>query len=110
VAQVAAILPRCDSCPMIPHLVTQLTEHSQKLHTTTLPPLETHEYSFSFSFSLGTMPPRKAAGGDGGGSKKAQGQARKAEAADQKKAGKQKQVEEEEAKDWDKGAKSNSKA
>jgi hypothetical protein len=54
------------------------------------------------------MPPRKAAGGEG--SKKAQGQARKAEAADQKKAGKQKQVEEVEAQEWEKGAKSNSKA
>jgi hypothetical protein len=45
------------------------------------------------------MPPRKA-----------QGQARKAEAADQKKAGKQKQIEEVEAQEWEKGAKSNSKA
>lgn len=43
-------------------------------------------------------------------SKKAQGQARKAEAAASKQAAKNKQVEDEEAKEWDKGAKSNSKA
>ena len=56
---------------------------------------------------MATMPPRKNAGE---GSKKAQGQARKAEAAAQKQAGKQKEVEAAEAKEWEKGAKSNTKA
>ncbi|KAL5115885.1 hypothetical protein ACEQ8H_006201 [Pleosporales sp. CAS-2024a] len=51
-----------------------------------------------------------AAGGDGGGSKKAQGQARKAEAAASKQAAKSKQAEELESKEWEKGAKSNAKA
>lgn len=53
------------------------------------------------------MAPRKGAGEN---SKKAAGQARKAEAAAGKQAVKQKQVEEEEAKEWSKGAKSNAKA
>jgi hypothetical protein len=51
-----------------------------------------------------------AAGGDGGGSKKAQGQARKADAAASKQAAKNKEVEAAEADEWNKGAKSNSKA
>ncbi|KAF2706337.1 DUF1014-domain-containing protein, partial [Pleomassaria siparia CBS 279.74] len=46
----------------------------------------------------------------GEGSKKAQGQARKAEAVAQKSAGKARQAEEAEARDWDKGSKSNAKA
>jgi hypothetical protein len=51
-----------------------------------------------------------AGGGEGGGSKKAQGQARKADAAASKQAAKDKQVEVAESKEWDKGAKSNAKA
>jgi hypothetical protein len=51
-----------------------------------------------------------AAAGDGGGSKKAQGQARKADAAASKQAAKNKEVEAAEADEWNKGAKSNSKA
>jgi hypothetical protein len=51
-----------------------------------------------------------AAGGDTGGSKKAQGQARKADAAAGKAAEKNKQAEAAEAEKWDKGSKSNAKA
>jgi hypothetical protein len=56
------------------------------------------------------MAKKGAAGGDGGGSKKAQGQARKADAAASKQAAKDKQVEAAETEKWDKGAKSNAKA
>jgi hypothetical protein len=51
-----------------------------------------------------------AGGAEGGGSKKAQGQARKADAAASKQAVKDKQVEAAESKEWDKGSKSNAKA
>ena len=49
-------------------------------------------------------------GGAGDNSKKAQGQARKAEAAASKQAAKNQQVEREEAEQWKKGAKSTAKA
>ena len=51
-------------------------------------------------------------GGAGGGetSKKAQGQARKADAAASKQAAKNQQVEKAESEQWEKGAKSNAKA
>jgi hypothetical protein len=52
------------------------------------------------------MPPKKG----GEGSKKAQGQARKADAAASKQAEKDRQAEASEAKKWDQGGKSNSKA
>ena len=56
----------------------------------------------------------KGKGGGGGGenlgSKKAQGQARKADAANAKKAQAQAKEEAVEAKTWEKGAKSNAKA
>jgi hypothetical protein len=51
-----------------------------------------------------------AAAGGGEGSKKAQGQARKADAAASKQAAKNKEQEAAEAAEWNKGAKSNSKA
>jgi len=51
-----------------------------------------------------------AGGGDTGGSKKAQGQARKADAAASKQAAKDQQAAAAEAEKWDKGAKSNAKA
>jgi hypothetical protein len=51
-----------------------------------------------------------AAAGGGEGSKKAQGQARKADAAAAKNAAKERQAEAAEAEEWNKGAKSNSKA
>jgi hypothetical protein len=51
-----------------------------------------------------------AGGAEGGGSKKAQGQARKADAAASKQAVKDKQAEAAESKEWDKGSKSNAKA
>jgi hypothetical protein len=53
------------------------------------------------------MPAKKAAGEN---SKKAQGQARKAEAAAAKNAAKDRQAEEAEAQEWNKGSKSNAKA
>lgn len=53
------------------------------------------------------MPPKKS-GGEG--SKKAQGQARKADAAAAKQAQKDNQAAAEEAKKWEAGGKSNSKA
>jgi hypothetical protein len=53
------------------------------------------------------MAPKK---GGGEGSKKAQGQARKADAAAAKQAEKDRQAEAAEAKKWDQGGKSNSKA
>ncbi|KAI4620113.1 uncharacterized protein J4E88_003747 [Alternaria novae-zelandiae] len=56
------------------------------------------------------MAKKGAAGGDGGGSKKAQGQARKADAAASKQAAKNQQAEKAEAEEWNKGAKSNAKA
>jgi hypothetical protein len=43
------------------------------------------------------------------GSKKAQGQARKAEAAAAKQAGKQKEVDDAESREWEKGTKDTSK-
>lgn len=56
----------------------------------------------------------KGGGGGGGGgvetSKKAQGQARKADAAASKKAAKDQEAQAVEAATWDKGAKSNAKA
>ena len=52
----------------------------------------------------------KNKGGGGENSKKAQGQARKADAAAGKKAAKDQQVEAAEASNWEKGAKSNAKA
>lgn len=52
------------------------------------------------------MGPKKA----GENSKKAQGQARKADAAASKQAQKDREAEAQEAKTWDAGAKSNSKA
>lgn len=48
--------------------------------------------------------------GAGENSKKAQGQARKADAAAAKNAAKERAAEEVEAKEWSKGAKSNAKA
>lgn len=51
-----------------------------------------------------------AGGGDNLGSKKAQGQARKADAANAKKAAANAQEEQAELSKWDKGAKSNAKA
>jgi len=56
------------------------------------------------------MAKKGGAAGGGEGSKKAQGQARKADVAASKAAAKDKQAAEAEAKDWDKGAKSNAKA
>ncbi|PVI00337.1 DUF1014 domain protein [Periconia macrospinosa] len=53
------------------------------------------------------MPPKR---GGGEGSKKAQGQARKADAAAQKQAQKDREAEASEAKKWEQGGKSNSKA
>ncbi|CAI6322502.1 unnamed protein product [Periconia digitata] len=53
------------------------------------------------------MPPKR---GGGEGSKKAQGQARKADAAAQKQAQKDREAESAESKKWDQGSKSNSKA
>ncbi|KAH7383276.1 hypothetical protein BKA66DRAFT_417941 [Pyrenochaeta sp. MPI-SDFR-AT-0127] len=52
----------------------------------------------------------KGGGGGGEGSKKAQGQARKADAAASKQAAKDQQAEAAESAKWDKGAKSNAKA
>jgi hypothetical protein len=49
-------------------------------------------------------------GGGGENSKKAQGQARKAEAAAGKAAAKEQAAEKQEAEKWNKGAKSNAKA
>ncbi|KAJ8113120.1 hypothetical protein OPT61_g4683 [Boeremia exigua] len=49
-------------------------------------------------------------GGDNLGSKKAQGQARKADAANAKKAAAQEKEDAAEAAKWDKGSKSNAKA
>lgn len=54
------------------------------------------------------MAPRKTTGG-GEGSKKAQGQARKAETANAKKAGKERELAKEEEKEWEKGSKDSSK-
>ncbi|KAF1911174.1 hypothetical protein BDU57DRAFT_485685 [Ampelomyces quisqualis] len=56
------------------------------------------------------MAKKGGASGGGEGSKKAQGQARKADAAASKQAAKDKQAEAAAAKEWDKGAKSNAKA
>jgi hypothetical protein len=58
------------------------------------------------------MPKRggAAGGGENLGSKKAQGQARKADAAASKAAAKNKEVEVAEASKWDTGAKSSAKA
>jgi hypothetical protein len=53
---------------------------------------------------------KKGAAGGGENSKKAQGQARKADAAASKQAAKNQQVEKAEAEEWNKGAKSNAKA
>jgi hypothetical protein len=53
---------------------------------------------------------KKGAAGGGEGSKKAQGQARKADAAASKQAAKNQQAEKAEAEEWNKGAKSNAKA
>jgi hypothetical protein len=52
----------------------------------------------------------KKGGAAGENSKKAQGQARKADAAASKQAAKNKEVEVAEAAQWDKGSKSNAKA
>jgi hypothetical protein len=52
----------------------------------------------------------KKGGAAGENSKKAQGQARKADAAASKQAAKNKEVEAAEAAQWDKGSKSNAKA
>lgn len=57
-----------------------------------------------------SMAKKGAAAGGGEGSKKAQGQARKAEAAASKQAAKNQQVEKAEAEEWNQGAKSNAKA
>jgi hypothetical protein len=59
---------------------------------------------------LNKMAKKGAAGGGGETSKKAQGQARKAEAAAGKQAAKNQQAEKAEAEEWNKGAKSNAKA
>jgi hypothetical protein len=56
------------------------------------------------------MAKKGGAAGGGEGSKKAQGQARKADAAASKQAVKDKQAEAAESEKWDKGAKSNAKA
>ncbi|KAH8730941.1 hypothetical protein GQ44DRAFT_672982 [Phaeosphaeriaceae sp. PMI808] len=56
------------------------------------------------------MAKKGGAGGGGETSKKAQGQARKADAAASKQAAKDKQVEAAESEKWDKGSKSNAKA
>lgn len=53
------------------------------------------------------MPPKR---GGGEGSKKAQGQARKADAAAQKQAQKDREAEAAESKKWEQGGKSNNKA
>ena len=52
----------------------------------------------------------KKGGAAGENSKKAQGQARKADAAASKQAAKNQQAEKAEAEEWNKGAKSNAKA
>lgn len=56
------------------------------------------------------MAKKGGASGGGEGSKKAQGQARKADAAASKQAAKDKQADAAEAEQWNKGAKSNAKA
>lgn len=56
------------------------------------------------------MAKKGGAAGGGEGSKKAQGQARKADAAASKVAAKNQLSEKAEAEDWNKGAKSNAKA
>jgi hypothetical protein len=53
------------------------------------------------------MPKKTATPGEG--SKKAQGQARKADAANAKKAGKEREIEAQEDQEWSKGSKDSSK-
>jgi hypothetical protein len=66
--------------------------------------------TYAYSKPIANMAKKGGAAGGGEGSKKAQGQARKADAAASKQAAKDKQAEAAESEEWNKGAKSNSKA
>lgn len=99
--------------PLLPELFSR-GEHPSKFrtpkilhefhHTTPIHPYPQIQYTETYTMA------GKKGGGGGEGSKKAQGQARKADAAASKQAAKNQEAEKVEADKWEKGAKSNAKA